>query len=132
MDLTDMINVTITSVLLLQIGETISSLPHGIYHVSGGDVIIGHLPSGNLTRITGIVPVGEAPPTWVSGSQPYNKNLGCILFELKQTGIRYLSNSMVGSDVMDYIKSYRVSQGTPLLPSSEIPLSFKLINGISK
>lgn len=47
-------NATIPRTPLLQAGQTISNLAHGVYNITGGQIRVGVLGSGKVTRITGI------------------------------------------------------------------------------
>lgn len=46
---------------LLQAGQTIATLPSGLYKVTGGYVNVGVLPKGNVTKILGVM-VDQYPP----------------------------------------------------------------------
>ncbi len=60
----DLRNGTIARTSLLQPGETIKTLPHGTYNVTGGLVQIGNLGNGNITKVIGIAPHGIPPATF--------------------------------------------------------------------
>jgi len=47
---------------LLQPGQTLTTLPPGLYRVTGGYVNVGFLPKGNVIKITGIM-VDQYPTT---------------------------------------------------------------------
>jgi len=58
----DMDNGVIARTPLLQPGQTIETLPHGSYQVTGGIVNIGFLGKGNVTKVIGIM-VDNYPTT---------------------------------------------------------------------
>lgn len=51
----DMDNGVIDRTPLLQPGQTIGNLPHGLYQVTGGYVNIGYLGKGKVTKVIGIL-----------------------------------------------------------------------------
>lgn len=75
---------TIARTPLLQQGQTIKTLAHGTYNVTGGIVEIGHLGNGQVTKVIGISAQGIPANTftYTPGTQPYNKNFASILFYL--------------------------------------------------
>ena len=85
---------------LLQPGQTIYTLPHGAYNVTGGVVYKGNLGDGRVTKVIGIAAQGNTVFTYIPGTQPYNSNFSSILFELREAGQPNVSHSC-----LDYISS---------------------------
>lgn len=52
----DLTKGTIPKTGLLQPGQTIKTLPHGTYNVTGGLVHIAYLGNGNVTKVISIYP----------------------------------------------------------------------------
>ena len=139
-------NGTIARTSLLQPGQTIKTLPHGTYNVTGGSVQIGNLGNGNITKVIGIAPHGNPPAalTYTPGIQPFNRNFASILFELRDAGQTKVSHSALdyafanrslitpaGNINALYLQSYRVSAGMPVSQYGETSISNSIINGIA-
>ena len=142
----DLRNGTIARTPLLQPGQTIKTLPHGTYNVTGGLVEIGNLANGNVTKVIGINPHGIPPAGfhYTPGIQPYNRNFASILFELRDAGQKHVSHSALdyvfanrqlatpaGNLHALYLQSYRVSVGMPVAQFGETFISNSIINGIA-
>lgn len=132
--------------LLLQPGQVIQDLNHGIHTVTEGAVHIGFLGEGTVTKVIGIM-VDNSPTTTESWqynpiNQPFNRNFACVLYELKQAGHNNCSYSSldyatVGRDIsqpnthLGYLQSYRQSIGKPGAHFGEISITNKVINGLA-
>lgn len=142
----DLRNGTIARTPLLQPGQTIKTLAHGTYNVTGGLVQIGNLGNGNITKVIGISPGGNPPATFLytPGNQPFNGNFASILFELREAGQKTVSHSALDYVFADrqlatpagnlnalYLQSYRVSVGMPVSQFGETSISNSIINGIA-
>ena len=87
----DLRNGTIPGTPLLQ--QTIRTLAHGVYNVTGGAVHIGFLGNGHVTKVIGVTANDTDPgPVYTSGAQPFNSNFASILFELRQAKKKLLTN----------------------------------------
>ena len=94
MELTDKLeNGTINRTPLLQPGQTIKTLPHGRHNVTGGWIEIGFLGKGHVTKVIGFGVHGISPVAYIEGSQPFNTNFACVLYELNEAGHKYLTPS---------------------------------------
>lgn len=131
--------------LLLQ-GQTIKTLAHATYNVTGGIVEIGYLGDGHVTKVIGIAADGnpENPVTYTPNTQPLNRNFASILFELRAGGQKKVSHSALdyayanrqlvtptGNFNANYLQSYRVFAGMPLSQYGETSISNSVINGIA-
>ena len=85
----DLNNGTIARTPLLEQGQTIRTLPHGVYPVTGGHVHIGYLGNGKVTKIIGITANGNMSPTftYVANTQPFNRNIACIFYKIRGANI---------------------------------------------
>lgn len=141
----DLRNGTIPRTPLLQPGQTIRSLPHGVYNVTGGMVQIGNLAGGNVTKVIGIVANGNPPGlNYTPGTQPFNSNFASVLFELREAGQTKVSHSALdyafanrqlvtpaGNVYAHYLQSYRVFAGMPVSQYGETTISNSIINGLA-
>jgi hypothetical protein len=140
-------NGTINRIPLVQPGQTIRNLPHGLYQVTGGYVNIGFLGKGHVTKVIGIM-VDNYPTTiqgfnYDPGNQPYIRNFASVLYELMQARHNKCSYSSLdytyaGRDMpqanlnMQYLLSFRRSQ--PLVTNEEygeVSITNKLINSLA-
>ena len=146
----DLQNNVIPRTPLLQPGQTISTLPHGTYNVTGGLVQIGNLGSGNVTKVIGVCPnsITTTPTanviTWLLGTQPYNSEFASILFELKEAGQSRISHSCLdyafsgrqkitplGNYNAVFIESFRTARGMPHTGYGETTISNAFINDLA-
>jgi len=143
----DLKNGTIARTPLLQVGQTIKTLPHGTYNVTGGAVEIGYLGNGNVTKVIGIAPNGIPPATltYTPGIQPFNRNFASILFELREAGQKNVSHSALdyvfsanrqlvtpaGNINALYLQSYRAFAEMPFAQFGETYISNSVINRIA-
>ena len=135
---------------LLQPGQTIRTLPHGTYNVTGGSVQIGNLGSGNVTKVIGVCPYSANTTaqanmiTWVLGTQPYNSEFASILFELKQAGQSRISHSCLdyafsgrprvtplGNLNAHFIETFRTARGMPHTGYGETTITNAIINELA-
>lgn len=141
----DLLNGTIPRTPLLQQGETIKDLPHGVYRVTGGVVHIGNLGNGHVTKIIGIAAQGVTGLTYTPGTQPYNRNFASILFELREAGQTNVSHSALDSVLANnrqlatpngnfnanFLQSYRVFAGMAQSQYGDTSITNRIINGIA-
>jgi len=145
--LDDLKDGTIQRIPLLQHGQTIKTMPHGLYPVTGGGLQIGNVGNGKVTKIIGMfgndVPDSLENFQYAPGRQPFNRNFACVLFEMREAGQRHGSytsmdyftggRAMVSSNLnISYINGYRESIGQSAAPFGEFPISDALINGIAR
>lgn len=144
--ISDLRNGTIVRTPLLQPGQTIRTLAHGTYNVTGGLVQIDNLGDGKITKVIGIVVNGNLPATFVytPGTQPYNGNFASVLFELREAGQTKVSHSALdyvlanrqlatpaGNLNAQYLQSYRAFAGMPVSQYGETYISNRIINGLA-
>ncbi len=86
---------------LLQPGQTIRNLAHGIYNVTVGTVTISYLGDGHVTKVIGIAAIGDTGLIYVPGTQPFNSYFASILFELREAGQQNVSHSALGYTLSD-------------------------------
>jgi len=136
----DMRNNVETRIPLLPIQELIQ----GQNNCTGGGIFYGHLPTGSSPKITGMF-VND-PSNQLMGNflqprlnqnitnQPLASNIGKVLFEMREVGIRQTSNSNISdSHIFSFIHGVRAEQGlTPTSVSTEITITDKLINGLGR
>jgi len=95
----DLQNGTIARTRLLQPGQTIKTLPHGVYPITGGLIHIGYLGGGSVTKVTGNIVSGNNPGLFYTPStQPYNSNFASVLFEIHEARQATISHS-----ALDYV-----------------------------
>ena len=132
---------------LLQAGQTIKTLAHGIYNVTSGAVQIGNLGNGIVTKVIGILPNGDLNPgfTYAPGCQPFNRSFASILFELREAGLQTVSHSSLdygtagrqqataaGNLHAQYLQGYKVSAGLSVSQSGETTITDSIINGLAR
>lgn len=137
---------TIPRTPLLQQGQSIKTLPHGIYNVTGGTVQIGYLGNGSVTKVIGISANGNPSPlfNYTPNNQPYNTNFASILYELREAGQKTISHSAldyafanrqqvtpVGNLNAYFLQTFRTSAGMGVSQYGESTISNKLINSIA-
>ncbi len=137
---------TIARTPLLQQGQTIKTLAHGTYNVTGGIVEIGRLGNGHVTKVIGIAAQGIPANTltYTPNTQPFNENFASILFELRAAGQSKVSHSALdyayanrqlitpsGNFNAMHLQSYRVFAGMPMAQFGETSISNSVINGIA-
>jgi hypothetical protein len=87
---------------LLQQTQTIRTLAHGIYNVTGGAVHIGFLGNGHVTAND-----TDPGPVYTSGAQPFNSNFASILLELRQAKQKKLLTNLQDSRRYGYGRIWR-------------------------
>ena len=146
----DLQNGVIPRTPLLQPGQTLRTLPHGTYNVTGGIVQIGNLGSGNVTKVIGVCPNSASTTplpnmlTWVLGTQPYNSEFASILFELREAGQKRISHSCldyafsgrqrvtpIGNFNAVFIESFRTSRGMTNTKYGETDITNAIINQLA-
>jgi hypothetical protein len=92
----DMNNGVIERLPLLQPGQTINSLEHGIHFVTGGHIEIGHSVSGNVTKIVGISINDfcdlQNNISYSPQNERFNRNLASVLYEVRSAGHKTISS----------------------------------------
>ena len=125
-------------------GQTIKTLAHGLYPVTGGQVDIGYLGNGTVTKVIGIIPNGNIPlGPYNTANQQFNSNLASIFYELRVAGQANLNHSVLdystagrvhssptGNLLASYVQSYKSQAG--LNSGFETAITDKLLNGIAK
>lgn len=146
----DLGNGTIPRTPLLQSGQTIRTLAHGTYNVTGGFVDIGNLGSGIVTKVIGVCPnsIVTTPLanilTWTPGTQPFNSEFASILFELREAGQTKLSHSCLdytaggrrlltnaGNFNGSYINTFRTARGMANQGFGETTITNAIINDLA-
>lgn len=142
----DLSNGTINRTPLLQPGQTIRTLPHGSYPVTGGQVHIGHLGNGHVTKVIGITVNGHSGINYIQGTQPFNRNYGSVLYELLQAGKTNVSHSALdtiytnnrelvtplGNFHAHFLETFRAHAGMKETEYGDTTITAKIINGIAK
>ncbi len=138
---------TIARTPLLQQGQTIKTLAHGTYNVTGGTVEIGYLGGGKVTKIVGITAYGNIPNTftYTPNTQPFNGNLASVFYEMREAGQKHVSHSALdytfagrqliapaGYNYAMYLESYRASAGMSVSQYGETAISNNVINGLAR
>lgn len=142
----DMDNGHIVRTPLLQPGQTIETLTHGLYPVTGGHVNIGFLGKGNVTKVIGIM-VNNYPTTlqgwnYQPGNQPFNMNFAKVLYELRAAGKNTCSYSSLdyyysGRDLVQanlnsqYLRGFATSRGLSV-DFGELKISSKILNALAE
>lgn len=134
---------------LLQHGQTIATLPHGLHRVTGGYVSVGLLPTGNVTKIIGIV-VDQFPTTlngwnYHHGNLPFNMNFAKVLYELHAAGKRTCSYTSLdyaysGRDLVQanlnsqYLQAFKASRGLGANSENygEFGITSKILNALAE
>lgn len=123
---------------LVQPGKTYKDLADGIYPLTGGFAVIDKIGNGDI-RLVGIM-VNDFPFDVIDNNYNRNniignRNFGCVLYELKKSGITFCNSSNIWpvfSDTphkdhyMKYLNSYKGTDDCP-----KISLTKKLINGLA-
>ncbi len=140
-------NGTIQRTPLLQHGQSIKTLPHGLYPVTGGSLQIGYVGNGGVTKIIGMcangLPDSLEDFRYAAGKQPFNRNFASVLFEMRAAGQHHGSYTSMdyftaGRETpfnnlnISYINGYRQSMGLPVASYGEFAISNALINGIAR
>ena len=142
----DLSNGMINRTPLLQPGQTIRTLPHGIYPVTGGQVHIGHLGGGHVTKVIGITVHGHTGINYIPGTQPFNRNFGSVLYELLQAGQTKVSYSAMdtiytnnrelvtplGNFHAHFLETFRVHAGMNVTEYGDTSITARIINGIAR
>ena len=110
----DMDNGIIPRTPLLQPGQTVKTLTHGIYPVTGGYINIGYLGSrSKVTKIISIIVDDDfSDPTrdtnYHPDNEPFNTNFAKVLYEIRATGKEscYPSNLDSRSEIDSMTISY--------------------------
>ena len=77
-------------------GQTIRTLAHGTYNVTGGVLQIGNLGNGHVTKIIGMAANGHNNMgLYTPGNQPFNQNFASVLYEVREAGQNSISHSML-------------------------------------
>ena len=127
---------------LLKPGQTIRTLAHGVYNVTGGKVGIGNLGDGNITRIINMAVNGMGDTEYAVGNQPLNHNFASVLFEIRAAGQQQMSLATMtgppnvpgyvnGTENWAFINSFRATQNLGVTPHGELRISDELLNGIA-
>lgn len=145
----DMNNGVIPRTPLLQHGQTIPTLPHGLHRVTGGYVSVGFLPRGHVTKILGIM-VDQYPTTlngwnYNHGNQPFNMNFAKVLYELHAAGKRTCSYTSLdyaysGRDLAQanlnsqYLQAFKASRGLGANSENygEFGITSKILNALAE
>lgn len=142
----DLSNGTINRNHLLLPGQTIKTLPHGSYRVTGGLVHIGHLGGGHVTKVIGITVDGNTGVNYIPGTQPFNRNFASVLYELLQAGQTKVSYSCMdtiytnnrelvtphGNFHAHFLQTFRAHAGMNPTEYGETSISARIINGIAR
>lgn len=143
-------NGTIQRTALLQPNQSIRTMPHAVYRVTGGYIELGFLGGGHVTKIVGIY-VDNTPQvighamnqmTWTQGNQPFNINFGKVIYEIRAAGQSTLSNNVLqnirytqwphSAFYTTCINSYKTQKGLNTQDSfNETSVSNRLIDSIA-
>lgn len=130
---------------MLQHGQTLKTLPHGVYNVTGGVVQIGNLGGGHVTKVIGIAAHGDTGLIYTPVTQPFNRNFSSIFFELRVAGQNNVSHSFLdyvlannrqlvtpnGNFNANFLQSYRIFAGMTATQFGETTITDRLINGLT-
>lgn len=145
----DMNNGVIPRTPLLQHGQNIATLPHGLHRVTGGYVSVGFLPKGHVTKIIGVM-VDQYPTTlngwnYHHGNQPFNMNFAKVLYELHAAGKKNCSYTSLdyaysGRDLVQanlnsqYLQAFKASRGLGANSENhgEFSITSKTLNALAE
>jgi hypothetical protein len=132
---------------LLKPGQTINSLEHGIYYVTGGCIEIGHSVSGNVTKIVGISINDfcdvQNNISYSPQNARFNRNLASVLYEVRSAGHKTISSittvfpynirpeSCNGGENWEMINSYRAYKGIPMPKNNSFIITNKILNELA-
>ena len=140
----DLRNGIIPRTFLLAARQTIKTLAHGTYNVTGSIIQTDNLGNGSVTKIIGIAVNGHNPlPHYNPGNQPFNLNFAFVLFEAREADQAKISHSVldyvwannrhnVNNYNSTFINNYIASINMPPAGFGEVSISDKLINGIAR
>ena len=134
---------------LLQPGQTLATLPPGLYRVTGGHVNVGFLPKGSVIKIIGVM-VDQYPTTlagwnYQHGNQPININFAKVLYELSAAGKKTCSYSSLdyaygGRDLVQanlnsqYLQGFKTARGLGVNSENygELTITKKILNALAE
>lgn len=122
----------------------IHQLPIGDTNCTGGGVFAGLFPFGNTLKVTGIYvsdpnnQLGQGfidtslPANANATNQPVATNIGKVLFELRQAGVRQTSASNISDgNIFSFLHGVRRGFGlNPPSVSTELSISNRLIDAL--